>query len=142
MSLATAALKKPVTTIAATLALCLLGSVSLAKLPVSLLPDVQLPVLTIRTAYPGAAAEEVSRFIAEPIEEAVSATPGLVDVKSVSRNGEVTPRSNSPGAPTWRRRCCRSGSGSTTPGRRSPNGPSAPPCSPATPANAPLPCSA
>ncbi|MCC7133229.1 MAG: efflux RND transporter permease subunit, partial [Gemmatimonadales bacterium] len=90
MSLATAALKKPVTTIAATLALCLLGSVSLAKLPVSLLPDVQLPVLTIRTAYPGAAAEEVSRFIAEPIEEAVSATPGLVDVKSVSRNGEVT----------------------------------------------------
>ncbi|MBL8999366.1 MAG: efflux RND transporter permease subunit, partial [Gemmatimonadetes bacterium] len=52
--------------------------------------DVQLPVLTIRTAYPGAAAEEVSRFIAEPIEEAVSATPGLVDVKSVSRNGEVT----------------------------------------------------
>ncbi|MDX2060627.1 MAG: efflux RND transporter permease subunit [Gemmatimonadales bacterium] len=90
MSLATAALKKPVTTIAATLALCLLGSVSLTKLPVSLLPDVQLPVLTIRTAYPGAAAEEVSRFIAEPIEEAVSATPGLVDVKSVSRNGEVT----------------------------------------------------
>ncbi|MBK7922860.1 MAG: efflux RND transporter permease subunit [Gemmatimonadetes bacterium] len=90
MSLATAALKKPVTTIAATLALCLLGSVSLAKLPVSLLPDVQLPVLTIRTAYSGAAAEEVSRFIAEPIEEAVSATPGLVDVKSVSRNGEVT----------------------------------------------------
>ncbi len=90
MSIASQALKRPVTTISAVAALVLLGSVSLGKLPVSLLPDIELPVLTIRTLYPGAAAEEVSRFIAEPIEEAVSATPGLVDVKSVSRNGEAT----------------------------------------------------
>jgi HAE1 family hydrophobic/amphiphilic exporter-1 len=59
-------------------------------LPVSLLPDVTLPVLTIRTVYPGAAAPEVSRFIAEPIEEAIAATPGLVELRSVSRNGEAT----------------------------------------------------
>jgi HAE1 family hydrophobic/amphiphilic exporter-1 len=68
----------------------LLGSVSLARLPVSLLPDVALPVLTIRTAYPDAAASEVSRFVAEPVEEAVAATPGLVELRSVSRNDEAT----------------------------------------------------
>ena len=90
MSFAKAALTRPVTTISATTALVLLGAVSLGKLPVSLLPDVQLPVLTVRTTYPGAAAEEMSRFVAEPIEEAVAATPGLVDLKSVARNGEVT----------------------------------------------------
>jgi HAE1 family hydrophobic/amphiphilic exporter-1 len=90
MSIARAALTRPVTTISATLAMVLLGAVSLGELPVSLLPAVQLPVLTIRTTYPGAAAEEVSRFIAEPIEEAVAATPGLVDLRSVSRNGEAT----------------------------------------------------
>ena len=90
MSFAKSALTRPVTTIAATTALVLLGAVSLGKLPVSLLPDVQLPVLTVRTTYPGAAAEEMSRFVAEPIEEAVAATPGLVDLKSVARNGEVT----------------------------------------------------
>ncbi|HJR36417.1 MAG TPA: efflux RND transporter permease subunit [Gemmatimonadales bacterium] len=88
MSLASAALKRPVTTVAATLAFVLLGAVSLGKLPVSLLPDVSLPVLTIRTGYAGSAASEVSRFIAEPIEQAVAATPGLVDLRSVSRNGE------------------------------------------------------
>lgn len=55
----------PVTTVAATLALVLLGSVSLGSLPVSLLPDVLLPLLTVRTAYPGAAAAEVSRLVAE-----------------------------------------------------------------------------
>ena len=75
---------------AATLAVVLLGAVSLARLPVSLLPDITLPVLTIRTLYPGAAATEASRLVAEPIEQAIASTPGLVDLRSVSRNGEVT----------------------------------------------------
>ena len=90
MSLTSAAIKKPVSTIAATLGIVLLGSVSLGRMPVSLLPDVTLPVLTIRTLYPDAAATEVSRFVAEPIERAVAATPGLVELRSVSRNGEAT----------------------------------------------------
>ncbi|HEU5357869.1 MAG TPA: efflux RND transporter permease subunit, partial [Gemmatimonadales bacterium] len=90
MSLASRALSRPVSTIAATIAVVLLGVISLDRLPVSLLPDVTLPVLTIRTAYPGAAASEVSRLVAEPIEQSIAATPGLVDLRSVSRNGEVT----------------------------------------------------
>ncbi len=85
-----AAIKRPVSTIAATLGVVLLGSVSLGRMPVSLLPDVTLPVLTIRTLYADAAATEVSRFVAEPIERAVAATPGLVELRSVSRNGEAT----------------------------------------------------
>src|SRR5688572_19241494 len=90
MSLTAFAVRRPVTTVAATLGVILLGSVSVTKLPVSLLPDVQLPVLTIRTTYPGAAATEVSRMIAEPIEVAVGATPGVVELRSVSRNNEAT----------------------------------------------------
>src|ERR1051325_1898770 len=90
MSLAAGALKRPVTTVALTLGFVLLGAVSLGQLPVSLLPDVELPVLTIRTTYPGAAATEVSRFVAEPIEKAIAATPGIVELRSVSRNAEVT----------------------------------------------------
>src|ERR1041384_2989271 len=88
MSLASSALRRPVTTVATTLAFVLVGPASLGQLPASLLPDVSLPVLTIRTAYPGSAATEVSRFVAEPIEEAVAATPGRVDLRWVSRNGE------------------------------------------------------
>lgn len=89
MSLSAFAVRRPVSTVAATLAIVLLGSVSLTRLPVTLLPDVTLPVLTVRTLYDGAAAEEVSRFVAEPIEAAVAATPGLVELRSVSRNGEA-----------------------------------------------------
>jgi len=90
VSIAAFAVRRPVATVAAVLAVVLMGSVSLSRLPVSLLPDVSLPVLTIRTVYTGAAAPEVSRFVAEPIEEAIAATPGLVELRSVSRNGEVT----------------------------------------------------
>ena len=88
MSLSSAALRRPVTTIAATLTLVLLGIVSISQMPVSLLPDVTLPVLTIRTVYKGASAEEVSRIVAEKIEEAIAATPGMVSVRSVSRHEE------------------------------------------------------
>ena len=90
MSLAAYAVRRPVATLSAILAVVLLGSVSLSRLPVSLLPDVSLPVLTIRTGYTGAAAPEVSRFVAEPIEEAIGATPRLTELRSVSRNNEVT----------------------------------------------------
>ena len=50
MSLSSAAIRRPVMTVAATLAIMLLGAVSLGRLPVSLLPDVTLPVLIVRTA--------------------------------------------------------------------------------------------
>jgi HAE1 family hydrophobic/amphiphilic exporter-1 len=89
MSLTSISVRRPVSTVAATIAIVLLGAVSLTRIPVSLLPDVTLPVLTIRTAYPGAAATEVSRFIAEPIEASIAATPGIVELRSVSRNNEA-----------------------------------------------------
>ncbi|MGI8842319.1 MAG: efflux RND transporter permease subunit [Gemmatimonadaceae bacterium] len=90
MSLTAYAVRRPVSTVAVMLAVLLLGAVSLGRLPVTLLPDVDLPVLTIRTRWPAAAAPEVSRFIAEPVEESVAATPGLLEVRTVSRNGEAT----------------------------------------------------
>lgn len=90
MSLVSSALRRPVSTVAATLAMILIGIVSLGRMPVSLLPDVGLPVLTIRTMYPGAAPEEVSRFVSEPLEEAVGNTPGLLELRSIARAGEAT----------------------------------------------------
>src|SRR5919106_495289 len=90
MRLTGLALRRPVTTLAATAALVLLGAVSLGRLPVALLPDFTLPVLTIRTAYPEASAQEVERAVVEPLETAVAATPGLVELRSTSRDGEAT----------------------------------------------------
>ncbi|MES3034953.1 MAG: efflux RND transporter permease subunit [Gemmatimonadota bacterium] len=80
----------PVATVAALIAFILAGAVSATRLPVGLLPSIVLPVLTVRARLDGAAASEVSRLVAEPLEEAIAATPGLVDLESSSRDGEAT----------------------------------------------------
>ncbi|SRR6266545_5420012 len=84
------ALRCPVTTVAATAALVLLGAVSLGGLPVSLPPNVALPGLTIRTACSGAHAPELSHFVAEPVHEAISSTHGPIEARSVNRTGWPT----------------------------------------------------
>ena len=70
--------------------LLLAGLWAVRTTAVDALPDLSDVQVVIRTSYPGAAASEVSRLVAEPIEEAIAATPGLVELRSVSRVGEVT----------------------------------------------------
>jgi hydrophobic/amphiphilic exporter-1 (mainly G- bacteria), HAE1 family len=89
MSLTALIISRRTSVIAATLACVLIGSVTLARLPVSLLPDVSVPLLTIRTSYPGAGAVQASRLVAQPIEESVASTPRLLDLRSSSRADEI-----------------------------------------------------
>ncbi|HGG58191.1 MAG TPA: efflux RND transporter permease subunit, partial [Nannocystis exedens] len=63
------------------------GIVALLRLPVALLPDLSYPSLTIQTDYPDAAPTDVEELVTRPIEELVSAVPGLIQVESVSREG-------------------------------------------------------
>ncbi len=58
-------------------AVVLLGTVSLTRLPVALLPDLSYPKLTVWTTYPGAAPAEVEASVTVPIEGALSALSGL-----------------------------------------------------------------
>ena len=68
-------------------ALTVFGLVSLAKLPMDLLPEISYPTLTVRTAFPGAAPEDVEDRISNRVGEAVSTIPGLVRSSSMSRAG-------------------------------------------------------
>ena len=69
------------------LALGVFGVVSFLKLPVDLLPEISYPTLTVRTAYPGAAPEDVEDRVSTRLQEALSTLPGLVRTSSVSRAG-------------------------------------------------------
>lgn len=76
---------RPVAVLMTTVAVLLFGWISLSRLPVTLLPDIAYPTLTVRTEYPDAAPEEVERSITEPIEEALSTVEGVRHIRSTSR---------------------------------------------------------
>lgn len=76
---------RPVATAMAFLAVLLFGIVSLQRLPLDIMPEMELPTLTIMTVYPGASAEEVEEQVTKVLEEILAGTEGLKDITSDSQ---------------------------------------------------------
>jgi hydrophobe/amphiphile efflux-1 (HAE1) family protein len=81
------ALRNPVFILMLSLMLIVLGVVSLNKLSVDLFPDITIPVIRIATFYTGAGPADIEKSITQPIERAVSASPGVDRVESTSKQG-------------------------------------------------------
>jgi HAE1 family hydrophobic/amphiphilic exporter-1 len=88
MSLVRLAVRRPVTISMITLAIVLFGFVALGRIPVTLLPDLAYPTLTVRTDYPGGAPSEVEQLVSKPIEENLGTVKGIRRIESVSRAGQ------------------------------------------------------
>jgi len=67
------------------LALVTLGIFSYRRLAIDMFPDVEIPILSIVTKYPGASPETVEREVSKRIEEAVNPISGVKHVTSASR---------------------------------------------------------
>ena len=87
MSIPRIAIHKPVTMFMISGVIILLGLMSLARLPVDLMPDVEYPSITIRVGYPGVGPLEIEELITRPIEQTVSAVAGLERLESTSSEG-------------------------------------------------------
>ncbi len=72
----------------------LLGGISLTRLPVDLMPDTQMPTITVRVSYAGVGPLEMEELVTRPIEQAVSAVAGLERVDSTSSEGSANVRLN------------------------------------------------
>jgi hydrophobe/amphiphile efflux-1 (HAE1) family protein len=81
------ALRNPVFILMLSLMLVVLGVVSLKRLSVDLFPDITIPVIRIATFYTGAGPADIEKSITQPIERAVSASPGVDRVESSSKQG-------------------------------------------------------
>lgn len=92
MNLPRFSVARPVFTTMAMLIIVVLGVVSLSRLQIDLLPDVELPTLTVRTTYEGASPEVVERLVTQTIEEIVATVPGVEEMTSVSSEGSSTVR--------------------------------------------------
>ncbi|MGB7918977.1 MAG: efflux RND transporter permease subunit [Desulfobacterales bacterium] len=92
MNLPRFSVKRPIFTTMVTLILVILGAVSLSRLQIDMLPNIELPTLTIRTDYEGASPEVMERLVTQIIEEIVATVPGVEEITSSSSEGRSTVR--------------------------------------------------
>ena len=81
------AINKPITTLMYVVTLVIFGWMSFKSMPSALFPNVDFPIVTIKTVYPGAEAGTMESQITDKIEEAVSRIGGVDSIISSSSEG-------------------------------------------------------
>lgn len=84
MNLTLFSLKRPVTVIMAVLAVLMFGLISLDRLSLEMLPNMDFPMLAVVTIYPNADAETVESTVTIPVETQIRAIQGVRNVNSTS----------------------------------------------------------
>lgn len=87
MNLSAPFILRPVMTTFVMIGLVILGVLSFFKLPVSDLPPVEYPTMTISTGYPGANAETVLNQVTIPLEKELIFVKGVEEITSTSSQG-------------------------------------------------------
>lgn len=90
LSLSGLAIRRPIGTLMLTLTVIVLGIFFLTRLNVDLLPSITYPRVGVRISAPGVAPEVAVEEITRPLEEALAATEGVVQVFSQTREGQVS----------------------------------------------------
>ena len=82
--------KRPVSVFMGMVAVLILGFVSLTKLSVDFLPDMELPYITVQTKYENAGPEEVEKSVTRIIENSVATVSGIKTITLTSKEGQST----------------------------------------------------
>ena len=84
MNISKFSIKRPVFTLVTMFVVLILGAVSLFKIPITLIPDLNPPIGVVVTSYPGASPTEVNEKITKPLEQSLATLPGIKKVQSTS----------------------------------------------------------
>ncbi len=79
--------RRPVMTAMLFIAAIILGLVSLTRLGIDIMPEIELPTVSIITTYQGAGSQEVESRVTEVLEERLSTVSNLDRIESVSQEG-------------------------------------------------------
>jgi multidrug efflux pump subunit AcrB len=80
---------RPIGTCVVALTLVLLGAISTRLLPVSLLPDIPVPEITVQATYPNADARQIQQIIALPLRNQLIQLNQLDDLEAIIQDGLV-----------------------------------------------------
>lgn len=84
--LPTFAVRRPVMVAMSFLVVLLFGFIALSRLPIDLYPEIEPPVMSVITVYPGASATDVEMKVTDVIEDSVSPVNNIVEVSSISKD--------------------------------------------------------
>jgi multidrug efflux pump subunit AcrB len=89
-SLSAISIRRHIGTLMLTLAVIVIGVFFISTLQVDLLPSITYPRIGVRVDAPGISPEVAIDEVTKPLEEALSATEGVVQVYSQTREGQVS----------------------------------------------------
>ena len=89
MNLSEPFIRRPVATVLLTLGLALSGIGAFFNLPVSPLPQIDFPVITVSANIPGASPDTMASSVATPLERRLGVISGVNEMTSSSSNGQT-----------------------------------------------------
>lgn len=72
------------------LVLIVLGTVSLTRISIDLLPKMTLPIAAVMATYPGAGPEEIEELVAKPLESVLATVSNVDSIQSISSADAAT----------------------------------------------------
>jgi len=89
MNVSAAFISRPVATTLLTLGIALAGALAFPMLPVSPLPQVDFPTISVHAGLPGASPETMAATVATPLERALGRIAGVTEITSSSSLGST-----------------------------------------------------
>ena len=87
MNIADISIKRPIMMTMVLLVFVLFGGLAYFSLPLDLMPDTDIPYITVQTVYGGGSPKEIETQISKKVEDAVSTISGIKNITSYSMEG-------------------------------------------------------
>ena len=81
------AINRPIATLMYVVTLVIFGWMSFKAMPSALFPNIDFPIVTVKTIYPGAQASTIESQVTDKIEEAISRIGGIDSITSSTSDG-------------------------------------------------------
>ncbi|GAB4479656.1 MAG: efflux RND transporter permease subunit [Thermoflexibacter sp.] len=78
---------RPIAVLITTLSVVALGLLTFSQIPVSLLPEIAIPEITVQVSYPNTSARELHKAIVKPLKNQLLQVNHLADLQAKSRDG-------------------------------------------------------
>ncbi len=90
MNLSELFIRRPIMTCLSMITFLFFGAIAYKALPISNLPNIEYPIIVVKTNYPGSGPDTIADTITSPLEREFTGIDGIKTISSTSTNGNST----------------------------------------------------